>query len=123
MNEKSGGPRLGPRFDDALTYAANLHVEQRRKGSNIPYVSHLLSVAALVLEDDGDEDEAIAGLLHDAVEDQGGLPTLEKIRARFGERVAAIVQGCSDSQSLPSRPGWNGSKATWSICTRRMRQW
>jgi (p)ppGpp synthase/HD superfamily hydrolase len=88
---------LSSRFDDALTYASRLHARQVRKGTRIPYVSHLLSVAALVLEHGGDEDQAIAGLLHDAVEDQGGQPRLEEIRQRFGERVAGIVEACSDS--------------------------
>lgn len=64
--------RLGERFDDALVYAARLHATQLRKGTDIPYVAHLLSVAALVLEDGGDEDQAVAALLHDAIEDQGG---------------------------------------------------
>ena len=69
---------------EALAYATQLHARQRRKASGIPYIAHLLGVTALVLEDGGDEDEAIAALLHDAVEDQGGLPTLDAIRERFG---------------------------------------
>ncbi len=96
---------LTDRFEEALVYAFRLHRGQRRKASNIPYVSHLMSVAALVMENGGDEEQAIAALLHDAVEDQGGSPTLEAIRARFGERVAAIVNGCTDAidhQALPS---------------------
>ena len=64
---------LGPRFDEAVSYAAVVHADQVRKGSGVPYMAHLLGVAALVLEDGGDDDEAIAGLLQDAVEDQGGL--------------------------------------------------
>ena len=83
------------RFEDALLFAAKLHREQRRKGSNVPYVSHLLAVAALVIEHGGDEDEAIAALLHDAIEDQGGAKTREEIRRRFGERVTGIVEGCT----------------------------
>jgi (p)ppGpp synthase/HD superfamily hydrolase len=88
---------LSDRFADAFAYANAVHRKQRRKGTEIPYVSHLLAVASIVLEAGGDEDEAIAALLHDAPEDQGGHPQLEQIRARFGERVAAIVEGCSDS--------------------------
>jgi len=95
--DKTDLPVLGARFEEALQYAARLHARQRRKGTPVPYISHLMSVAALVLEDGGDEDEAIAALLHDAVEDQGGRRTREEIRRRFGERVATIVDGCTDS--------------------------
>jgi (p)ppGpp synthase/HD superfamily hydrolase len=97
------------RFEEALVLATRLHARQKRKDKNLPYVSHLLAVTALVLEDGGDEDEAIAALLHDAVEDQGGLPTLDEIRQRFGERVAAIVEGCSDSFVQP-KPPWRVRK-------------
>lgn len=100
---------LGPRFREALTYASELHECQPRKGTEIPYLAHLLSVAALVLEDGGDEDEAIAALLHDAVEDQGGKPTLDAIRSRFGERVAHIVEACSDTDTWP-KPPWRERK-------------
>ena len=100
---------FGPRFEEALRYASHLHVHQKRKGTDIPYISHLLSVAALVIEDGGDEDEAIAGLLHDAVEDQGGVETREEIRSRFGDRVAEIVDGCTDSWETPKRP-WRDRK-------------
>jgi GTP pyrophosphokinase len=96
---------LTSRFGDALRLALELHARQLRKGTTIPYVAHLLSVAALVLEHGGDEDQAIAGLLHDAVEDQGGRPTLERIRGLFGDRVAAIVEGCSDADAIP-KPPW-----------------
>jgi (p)ppGpp synthase/HD superfamily hydrolase len=96
---------LGDRFDDALVYAARLHRTQVRKSSGVPYVSHLLAVASLVLEEGGDEDEAIAALLHDAVEDQGGRPRLEEIRGHFGDRVAEIVEGCSDTDQQP-KPPW-----------------
>ena len=78
---------LSARFEEAVSYAAQAHADQVRKGSGVPYVAHLLGVAALVLEDRGGEDEAIAALLHDAVEDQGGPTRLEDIRGRFGERV------------------------------------
>jgi (p)ppGpp synthase/HD superfamily hydrolase len=88
---------LSARFEDAVSYAAKAHADQVRKGSGVPYIAHLLGVAALVLEDGGGEDEAVAALLHDAVEDQGGPTRLEDIRGRFGERVAKVVEGCSDS--------------------------
>lgn len=90
-------PTLGSRFEDALLYAMHVHGGQLRKGGNVPYTAHLLGVCALVLEDGGDEDEAIAALLHDAVEDQGGAERLEDIRSRFGERVAKIVEACTDA--------------------------
>jgi len=88
---------LSDRFDRAFAYANLVHRDQRRKGTESPYVSHLIAVASTVLENGGDEDEAIAALLHDAVEDQGGRPRLEEIRRQFGQRVAEIVEGCSDS--------------------------
>jgi (p)ppGpp synthase/HD superfamily hydrolase len=98
-------PHLSDRFEQALVYAHQLHRSQLRKGTQIPYVSHLLSVTALVLESGGDEDEAIAALLHDAIEDQGGAETREAIRQRFGDRVIAIVDGCSDCDQEP-KPPW-----------------
>ena len=85
------------RFQDALTVAAQLHAKQTRKGTEFPYIAHLMAVSSLVFTHGGDEDEAIAALLHDAVEDQGGKPTLDMIRTRFGERVAVIVEGCTDA--------------------------
>jgi (p)ppGpp synthase/HD superfamily hydrolase len=90
---------LTDRFADALGFAERLHRDQTRKGNEIPYVAHLLAVAATVLEWGGDEDTAIAALLHDAVEDQGGLETARRIRDRFGDRVADLVHTCSDSVS------------------------
>ncbi|WP_013334510.1 HD domain-containing protein [Gloeothece verrucosa] len=105
-------PLLSARFEKALVYAAQLHAQQLRKGSQVPYISHLLSVAALVLEDGGDEDEAIAGLLHDAVEDQGGEATRQEISRQFGERVAAIVEGCTDSDTIP-KPPWRERKQAY----------
>ena len=100
--------RLGPRFEDALAYAAALHAGQLRKGTDIPYVAHLLSVTALVLEDGGDEEETIAALLHDAAEDQGGVERLRAIARRYGEGVARIVLGCSDWVGAPgeAKPPW-----------------
>ena len=100
---------LTERFEEALGYAAHLHALQKRKGTSIPYVAHLLSVTSLVLENGGDEDQAIAALLHDAVEDQGGLPTLQEIRRLFGERVARIVDGCTDAYVRP-KPPWRKRK-------------
>ena len=100
---------LSDRFEEALIYATRLHARQVRKGTNIPYISHLLSVAALVLEDGGSEDEAIAALLHDAIEDQGGEATRAEILARFGDRVVAIVDGCTEAISSPRKP-WRERK-------------
>ncbi len=100
---------LTARFRQALAYAAELHEKQVRKGGDVPYVAHLLSVAGIVLEYGGDEEEAIAALLHDAVEDQGGAPTRDEIRARFGDRVTAIVDGCTDADMQP-KPPWKQRK-------------
>ena len=100
---------LTPRFRQALAYATELHEKQVRKGGHVPYVAHLLSVAGIVLEYGGDEEEAIAALLHDAVEDQGGAPTRDEIRARFGDRVTAIVDGCTDADTQP-KPPWKQRK-------------
>ena len=88
---------LTDRFDRALLYATHVHGGQLRKGTGVPYIAHLLAVAATVLEYHGCEDMAIAALLHDAVEDQGGEPRLADIRNRFGARIAEIVRACSDS--------------------------
>ena len=100
---------LTARFRDALTFAADLHMQQIRKGSGIPYVAHLLGVCSLALEYGADEDEAVAALLHDAIEDQGGAPTREEIRRRFGDRVTAIVDGCTDADVIP-KPPWRERK-------------
>jgi (p)ppGpp synthase/HD superfamily hydrolase len=99
----------GETFENALEYAARLHRDQRRKGTNIPYITHLLAVASIVGENGGTEDEVIAALLHDGPEDQGGLPTLEDIRGRFGDRVAEIVDGCTDTYEVP-KPPWRERK-------------
>jgi (p)ppGpp synthase/HD superfamily hydrolase len=98
-------PKLGPRLQQAFRYAAEQHAGQTRKQTAVPYLSHLLAVASLVLEAGGDEDLAIAALLHDVVEDCGGMPRLREIRRRFGARVARIVEGCTDSFSDP-KPPW-----------------
>jgi (p)ppGpp synthase/HD superfamily hydrolase len=103
---------LSSRFEEALILATRLHTNQVRKGARIPYVAHPLAVTALVLEDGGDEYQAIAALLHDAVEDQGGIETLDEIRKHFGERVAHIVEGCSDSFESP-KPPWKERKVNY----------
>jgi len=104
--------RLTDRFEEALIYATQLHTQQIRKGSQTPYIAHLLSVAGLVLEAGGDEDTTIAALLHDAVEDQGGLETLAEIRNRFGDRVAEVVDTCSDTYTIP-KPAWQSRKEAY----------
>jgi (p)ppGpp synthase/HD superfamily hydrolase len=104
--------KLTERFEEALGFAARLHAEQKRKGTEIPYVAHLLAVASIALEHGADEDEAIAALLHDAVEDQGGAETREEIRRRFGDRVAEIVDGCSDTDVSP-KPPWRVRKEAY----------
>jgi (p)ppGpp synthase/HD superfamily hydrolase len=101
--------RLGPRFGEAFHFAAEKHSGQTRKGTGVPYISHLMSVAALVLEAGGDEDQAIAALLHDVVEDCGGEPMLQEVRDRFGDRVAGIVKGCTDAYTIP-KPPWKQRK-------------
>jgi (p)ppGpp synthase/HD superfamily hydrolase len=103
---------LTNKFSEALTYACKLHSRQLRKGTAVPYVSHLLGVASIALEFGADEDEAIAALLHDGPEDQGGFAVLEDIRSIFGARVAEIVYGCSDSFETPKRP-WRERKENY----------
>ncbi len=100
---------LSAKFDRALQLAHDLHRRQPRKKSDVPYIAHLLAVTAIVLESGGDEDTAIAALLHDAVEDQGGQPTLDRIRREFGERVARIVDECTDADGEP-KPPWRFRK-------------
>lgn len=108
---------LGPGFEQALAYAHTVHAAQRRKGSDTPYVAHLLAVAALVIEDAAGvgalrEGEVIAALLHDAAEDQGGEARLADIRGRFGDRVADIVAACSDTFETP-KPPWRERKQAY----------
>ena len=98
-------PPLGIRLQRAFRYAAAKHDGQTRKKSAVPYLSHLMAVASLVLEAGGDEDMAMAALLHDVVEDCGGMPRLREIRKQFGPRVAKIVEGCTDSFGEP-KPEW-----------------
>jgi (p)ppGpp synthase/HD superfamily hydrolase len=103
---------LSPTFDDALAYASRLHREQTRKGSGVPYIAHLLSVCSRVLTHGGSETQAIAALLHDAAEDQGGQATLDEISRRFGQAVAAIVSDCTDSWVEP-KPAWRPRKEAY----------
>ena len=112
MRTEEAGELLGERFVEALAYAARLHRGQRRKVTGVPYISHLLAVAALVIEDGGCEDCVIAALLHDAAEDQGGMATLAVIRARFGEQVADWVCACT---AKPLQPGedWRSHKQAY----------
>jgi (p)ppGpp synthase/HD superfamily hydrolase len=98
-------PNLGPGLQKAFRYAAEKHAGQARKGTAVPYLSHLMAVASLVLEAGGDEEMAIAALLHDVVEDCGGMPRLLEVRKQFGARVARIVEGCTDSFTHP-KPEW-----------------
>ena len=101
---------LTPRFTSALSYAAELHQQQQREVSGVPYVARPATAwRASRLEYGGNEDEAIAALLHDAVEDQGGMPVSDAIGARFGPAVAEIVLGCSDSLVRP-KPPWRQRK-------------
>jgi (p)ppGpp synthase/HD superfamily hydrolase len=102
----------GNDFESALKYASRLHAKQTRKGSDAPYISHLLAVTAIALEHGGTEKEAIAALLHDAVEDQGGQKTLDEIRRRYGKRVARIVDAVSDTDQSP-KPPWRERKEAY----------
>ena len=106
---------LTQRYADAVAYASALHADQARKSTTIPYISHLLGVSSLVLEAGGDEDMAIAALLHDGPEDQGGQSVLNEIRERFGDRVAHIVEGCTDSLSEDpeDKAPWRERKVTY----------
>jgi (p)ppGpp synthase/HD superfamily hydrolase len=106
---------LSPAFHQALTEAEHYHHDQMRKGTNIPYFSHLLAVCSLVLEAGGTETEAIAALLHDAPEDAGGAPVLAAIVQNFGAAVGAIVRACSDALPLKgeAKPGWRDRKEAY----------
>lgn len=110
--------RLGAQFAQGVAYAARLHAGQTRKKTRRPYIAHLLGVTAIVLEYGGDEEQAVAALLHDAVEDQGGLPRLREIRRKFGARVAHIVDGCTDAYTIP-KPPWRERKEKY---LRRLRR-
>lgn len=112
MNETKTPELTAPRLGEAIAFAAAKHGGQARKGTRIPYISHPLAVASLVLEHGGGEDEAIAALLHDVAEDCGGQKALDGIRERFGEKVAAIVEGCTDTLESP-RPAWKQRKVKY----------
>ncbi len=100
---------VSERLSNAFSLTRTLHGDQIRKGTGVPYLTHLMFVSALVGEYGGDEDLMIAGLLHDALEDQPDRITLPQIIDRFGWRVGRVVEGCSDCQSLP-KPPWEGRK-------------
>jgi GTP pyrophosphokinase len=103
---------LSPRYADALAFSFAAHRDQTRKGSNVPYFAHVIGVSSLVMEHGGDEDQAIAALLHDAAEDQGGHAMLAQIEARFGSTVSEIVRGCSDSLDA-TKPPWRERKVQY----------
>jgi (p)ppGpp synthase/HD superfamily hydrolase len=119
---------LSNRYKDAMIFAARLHDRQTRKGTEVAYLTHLMSVSALVMENGGDEEQGIAALLHDALEDQSkdyeseylleprqGRPALKRdIELRYGARVLAIVVGCTDDEDF-AKPaeGERGSIADW----------
>jgi (p)ppGpp synthase/HD superfamily hydrolase len=109
---KSEPTTLSDKFSEALELAAEMHRDQYRKGTPIPYVSHLLAVAAIVLEHGGSENEAIAALLHDAIEDAGGDTARQRIRARFDDQVVRIVEGCTDAETIP-KPPWRKRKEAY----------
>jgi (p)ppGpp synthase/HD superfamily hydrolase len=115
-DDRSATPMLSERYNAAFQLASEVHAHQRRKATQIPYLAHVMAVSALVMENGGDEDSAIAGLLHDAVEDSDdGEAMLEQIRSRFGERVARIVDECSDTRAIPGRdkPAWKERKEAY----------
>jgi (p)ppGpp synthase/HD superfamily hydrolase len=109
MHDRLLTTELSTRFDDALKMASSLHRTQMRKTTGVPYIAHLLGVTSLVLEEGGSEDMAIAALLHDAAEDQGGDAVLAEIAAAFGDEVARWVRQASDSFTLP-KPPWESRK-------------
>jgi (p)ppGpp synthase/HD superfamily hydrolase len=104
--------KLSPRFSEALLYAADLHTDQQRKFCGAPYLAHLMGVAAIALEYGANEEEAIAALLHDAIEDQGGAARREEICRRFGRPIAEIVAGCTDTELSP-KPPWRPRKEAY----------
>lgn len=110
MNKEIPNTYLTEKYQEAIKYATFHHKDQTRKQTTIPYISHCLSVSALVLEAGGDEDQSIAGLLHDIAEDCGGEIRLKEINSNFGERVEKIVRGCSDSLTTDQN-----NKAPWKI--------
>jgi len=101
-----------PKYIEALSYAAELHTGQTRKGTSVPYLTHLMTVSSYVFEFGGTVDQAIAGLLHDAIEDQGDRTSYQEIAGRFGEEVSEIVRACTDSETTP-KPPWAERKAAY----------
>ncbi len=101
--------KLSQKFEEALVYASVVHGGQIRKATGIPYIAHLLGVASIAFEYGADENEAIGALLHDAAEDAGGAARIDDIRVRFGEKVATIVEGCTDTLETP-KPPWRERK-------------
>ncbi len=101
--------KLSAKFEEALVYATRVHGGQLRKKTEVPYIGHLLGVAAIAMEYGANETEAIAALLHDAVEDRGGPPRQREIEKRFGKKVSAIVAGCTDTDKTP-KPPWRKRK-------------
>lgn len=107
--------KLTGRFRKALLFAIDLHATQLRKGTEVPYAAHLLGVCSLVLEYGGGEEEAVAALLHDAVEDQGGAEVLDRIRDLFGEPVARIVAACTDPAKEGGPTSWKTRKEAYIV--------
>jgi (p)ppGpp synthase/HD superfamily hydrolase len=110
--------KLSPQFEKALLYATRIHGGQLRKKTRIPYIAHILGVAAIALEYGANETGAIAALLHDAVEDCGGAKRLRDIERKFGKGVAKIVDGCTDTDQIP-KPPWLERKKTYVAHVRR----
>jgi (p)ppGpp synthase/HD superfamily hydrolase len=106
---RNADSKIGKKFNQAFLFAARMHACQKKKGTDVPYLAHLMGVASLVLEAGGDEELAIAALLHDVVEDCGGIPMLKEVRRRFGKKVAHIVDGCTDAYATP-KPPWRERK-------------
>jgi (p)ppGpp synthase/HD superfamily hydrolase len=101
--------KLSQKFEEALVYANRMHCDQTRKKTGVPYIGHILGVTAITLEYGGKETEAIGALLHDVVEDCGGAARLAEIRNKFGDAVAKIVDGCTDTDKTP-KPPWRERK-------------
>jgi GTP pyrophosphokinase len=111
MSENASIEQKWARLAEAVTFALDIHAAQVRKGAETPYIGHLLGVASLVLEHGGDEEQAIGGMLHDAIEDCG-VEQEAVIAARFGARVASIVRGCTDAVTIP-KPPWQARKEAY----------
>lgn len=119
MPEANKTPMLSPHFALALQFANQIHSTQARKGLGAPYISHLMAVCALVLEYGGNEQQAIAALLHDAAEDCGGKPMLDAVQVMFGDKVASIVNSCTDTFETP-KPEWEQRKKIYlnNLCSK-----